>query len=705
MPTQPPLVTPANGGPVDFSLGWRFGSYGHLVDAALIYQDRLPVLVVASLDRNAYALDDRGEMLWKAGTAGPVHAIGALDGSHIVIGDDAGAVTLLDEQGNHLWQHGLGSRVTALDTEGQDMVLAGGWQGGPPHGGVLALLRGEEESELEQWQVDLGAPVSGVSLLSVAPHPSLPEGILAVGATLNGEVRALDASGVERWRFDAGAPVTGVGPLETEVPHLLVGTQDGRLLALDTAMGRGGQLEDGGRLRWQQAIGEGGPVWHVGDLDDDPDLEIVAGTGGQSPALVLLSNQGETQWRLALGAAVNAVSFADIDSDGSPEILAGLASGEIHAYDTLGQFRGSLHAGLPVWDLVTGTGGETFALADVVAWQILEQPGPDGSPWLPAPALIVSSEDSFYPASECHASGDKDAHTATIIFLGDVAPGRSMEAQLLRYGPRTPWEGISPLLEAADLAVANLESVLSTRGHPRDKTYLIRAHPSWGQALIAGGFGLVSLSNNHALDYEQVGLDETLATLEHLGILAVGAGRSSDSKQAHRPALFDLNGVRVAVLGYAAARWNGSKDVPATDSVAWAEPEAIQADVDAVRDLSDFVVVLLHAGKEYATEPSPDQVAAARAAIDAGADLVVGHHPHVTQTVERYEQGLIVYSLGDAVFDIPRQEALYGQLLCVQITEGGLAKAELWPFWIEDALRPRLLDNGEGRPVIETIYP
>jgi poly-gamma-glutamate synthesis protein (capsule biosynthesis protein) len=118
-----------------------------------------------------------------------------------------------------------------------------------------------------------------------------------------------------------------------------------------------------------------------------------------------------------------------------------------------------------------------------------------------------------------------------------------------------------------------------------------------------------------------------------------------------------------------------------------------------------MVVVLLHAGTEYAHEPSPDQVAVAHAAVEAGADLVVGHHPHVTQTVEQYKQGLIVYSLGDALFDIPRPAAMRGHLLRVHVTVRGLVGAELWPFWIEDAFRPRLLDNGYGAPRVKVIYP
>jgi poly-gamma-glutamate synthesis protein (capsule biosynthesis protein) len=159
-------------------------------------------------------------------------------------------------------------------------------------------------------------------------------------------------------------------------------------------------------------------------------------------------------------------------------------------------------------------------------------------------------------------------------------------------------------------------------------------------------------------------------------------------------------------------------DVPATDRLAWAEPSAVQEDVRAIRDQADLVIVLLHAGTEYATTPSQDQIAVAHAAVDAAATdspgtaagspvkvLVVGHHPHVTQTVERYGNGLIVYSLGDALFDIPRPAAMRGHLLRIHVSQDGLTRAELWPFWIEDSIQPRLLDDSQGKPRVQIIYP
>ncbi len=707
LPTQPALLTPVAGRPLEFSLGWRFGSNGHLADTTIIYQARKPVLVVASLDRNTYALNGGGEILWKTRTEGPAYALAALDGEWVATADDTGAVTLLNEQGGRLWRHELGSRVTALEAGRQGGLLAGGWQEGPPQGGQLALLNTEGEERRVRWQVSLDSPVTDVTIVPGDSLSNVPEEDLAVGATLNGEVRALELTGLEKWRFDAGASVTGLGPLEAEGDsRVLVGTQDGRLLALDAGTG-GAQRSQANteRLLWQHVLGEGGPVWHTADLDGDPDPEIVAGTGGQAPLLALLSAQGEVLWRIAMASPVNAIVSADMDGDGRLEVLAGLASGEIQAYDARGQLRGSIHAGLPVWALAAGEDGSVFALADVVAWQIRDMAGPAGGPWLPPPAMVSASEDSLGSPPRAASAAKDGSKAATLVFLGDIAPGRSMEAQLARYGPAAPWEGLAPLLETADLAVANLECVLTTQGRPLDKEYLIRAHPLWAQTLVDAGLDLVTVANNHALDYGQIGLDETLETLRGSDIAAIGARASDDSSQNHRPTLFNLNGVRVAVLGYAALRWNGSADVPATDRVAWAEPGAVQASVRATREQADLVVVLLHAGTEYADEPSPGQMAVARAAIDAGAALVVGHHPHVTQTVEQYKQGLIVYSLGDALFDIPRPAAMRGDLLRVHVTEEGLAEAELWPFWIEDAFRPRFLDNGEGTPRVETIYP
>jgi poly-gamma-glutamate synthesis protein (capsule biosynthesis protein) len=681
-PTPLPLLSPAEGQPLSISLGWQFNANGHLTAGASAEIGGRPVYLLSSLGRTVYAVAEDGETVWQARTSGPAYALAVLDGNRIAAGDDAGYVTLFDARGQRLWQYDVGSRVTSL--EGWlDGLLVGGWDE------ALTFLGLDADGRRLRWQAGLDGPVSAIATLSD----------LALAATLDGQVQAWDTTGADVWRLDAGAPVVDLGIVEgQEGPVVLAGLQDGRLLALDV----------GGRPLWQQAPGvesEGSPIWDTADLDGDTLVEIVAGSGGDSPALALLTTGGQVVWRVAVPSAVQAVAVTDLDGDGEDEIVAGLASGEVQMFDVEGRLRGSVHAGLPVWGFEvaksrsagSATGSPVLIRADVVAWRLGKGAGSAGGPWLSPPAMLDATPDPLPPATE-RREGE-----AILVIVGDVALGRSMEAQLARYGPGYPWQEIGPLLQEADLTVANLEGVLTRQGSPLNKPYVIRAHPRWGQTLIAGSFGLATVANNHALDFGEEGLDETLGTLAALGIPAVGAGHSSE--EAHRPALFTLNGVRVAVLAYAAARWNGSEDVPATERLAWAVPDLVQADVRAVRDQADLVVVLLHAGTEYAAEPSPDQVAVAHAAVDAGADLVVGHHPHVTQTVERYGQGLIVYSLGDALFDIPRRAAMRGDLLRVHATKEGLTQAELWPFWIEDAIRPRLLDDGQGKPRVQLLSP
>jgi poly-gamma-glutamate synthesis protein (capsule biosynthesis protein) len=646
------------------STSWRLDANGHLTRGLATHLAGQPGFLLASLGRTVYALGEEGQIVWRARTAGPIYALTLLEGGQIALGDDAGSITALDAGGRRLWRHTLSSRITALAGNWQGGLLAGGWDE------QLTFLDGRGEV---RWTANTGGPVSSIA--------TLPD--LAVVSTLDGAIHALQPTGAQAWRRQLGESVTRLGAFAVgEGVRILASLLDGRLVTLD----------DQGALRWERTLGTGSPVWHVNDVVGDAAPEIVAGTGGDAPLLALLSSQGDILWRVAVPAPVGAVTSLDLDGDGASEILCGLSSGQIQAHSAEGRLRGTTHAGLPVWGLEPSENGSALVLADVVAWRLDATEGPSGGAWLPEPSLAPAP-----PALE-PVEGQ-----VTLAFLGDVSPGRSMEAQLIRYGPAYPWTGLEPLLREADVAMANLEGVLTTQGEPLDKSYLIRAHPRWSLALKEAGFDLVTLANNHALDYGSIGLEETLGTLAERDIAVVGAGPSREA--AHRPAWFTVEGIRVAVLGYAAARWNGSVDVPATDRIAWAEPEAVQADVRAVRDEADLVVVLLHAGTEYSADPSTDQVAVAHAAVDGGADLVVGHHPHVTQTVEHYRQGLIVYSLGDALFDIPRPAAMRGHLLRVLSTREGLVRAELWPFWIEDTIRPRLLDDGHSEPIVQVIYP
>ena len=680
---EPPALLPETAGvPLAFSLQPLANVDGYLTAGTMDNRTE-ELFVFSSLDRSVYAYGG-GDRLWRARMPGPSYAVAILDDGQVAAGDDAGMVTLLDSDGQRLWQHDLGTRVTALAFPLSGGLLAGGWDG------RLTLLNLDPGEERVRWQVPLDSRVTDIAPLL---------GGRAAVATADGDVILFWYSGAEFWRFPTGAPATRLRAYRLDGQDIiLAGLQDGRLLA----------LTDRGKLLWQVRLGDGTPLWNVVFLRQLEGPAIVAATGGAAPVLSLLSPQGTWKWRLALPSPAGAVTAMNLDSDGEFEILVGLQSGEIAAYDGEGRSRGSIQAGLPVSKILAPDWemdplGSGLVLADLNAWRIVGGRGPAVQPRLDVPKMVDSFSEPLPSAALPMAGGQGEREGAVLAFLGDVVPGRSMEFQIERYGAAYPWIGLAPLLNDADLAVANLECVLSTQGKPLNKPYVIRAHPSAGETLAAAGIDLVTLANNHTLDYGNDALDDTLAVLDGLDITAIGAGQTAED--AYRPAIIELNGVRVALLAYAGAYWQGSADVPVSDRIAWGDPAVVGKEVRAVRDKADVVIVILHAGKEYSRTPSATQVAVAHAAVDAGADLVVGHHPHVTQTVERYGEGLIVYSLGNALFDIPLQAAMQGDLLRVQVTQDGLGQAELWPFWIDGEIQPRLLDDGHGMPRFRVIYP
>jgi len=173
--------------------------------------------------------------------------------------------------------------------------------------------------------------------------------------------------------------------------------------------------------------------------------------------------------------------------------------------------------------------------------------------------------------------------------------------------------------------------------------------PRFLDALKRAGIGVVTLANNHVYDYGDEGLFDTFLYLDSAGIRYVGAGRNA--AEAHRPYTFARDSQSVSILGY----YGGGEAPAATNSragVARRDLQLIKRDVGAIKeaDSASYVVVVLHWGDEKAEEPSQGQRTFARALIDAGVDAVIGHHPHVLQGIERYRNGVIVYSLGNFVF-------------------------------------------------------
>ncbi len=205
------------------------------------------------------------------------------------------------------------------------------------------------------------------------------------------------------------------------------------------------------------------------------------------------------------------------------------------------------------------------------------------------------------------------------------------------------------MFQEADLSMVNLESPVTRRGKAVPKPYNFRARPGAVRALLEAGIDIVNIANNHIYDYGAQGLFDTILYLDSLGLAHVGAGRNR--KEAHSPVIRTIRGIRFGFLGY----YGGGEAPGATRNspgVARRIVPEIAADIRTLREVDSVrvVIVNLHWGTELAEHPDDEQVQCAHDVIDAGADLVIGHHPHVLQGIERYGRGVIVYSLGNLVF-------------------------------------------------------
>lgn len=236
--------------------------------------------------------------------------------------------------------------------------------------------------------------------------------------------------------------------------------------------------------------------------------------------------------------------------------------------------------------------------------------------------------------------------TARLAIVGDIMLDRWPGAAVARG--HDPFAAFAPVLTGADLALGNLECPIATGGLRITKPYNFRCHPR-NVPLLARYFGALSIANNHSGDSGPQGLSEMLQLLKSGGLAYFGAGQNE--REAHTPLILQRNGLRIALLAYNEVELRAYAAGPNTPGLAWSADGQVTADIIAARAVADVVVVYPHWGLDYASEPSERQQLLARNMIDAGASLVVGAHPHVTQTTESYKEGLIVYSLGNFVFD------------------------------------------------------
>jgi hypothetical protein len=240
------------------------------------------------------------------------------------------------------------------------------------------------------------------------------------------------------------------------------------------------------------------------------------------------------------------------------------------------------------------------------------------------------------------------APALVLAAVGDVGIVGSARSRAVREGWDAPFAALRPALAAAGLGFANLEFPVGARDWVRagrsDEFFHDAEVPA---ALARAGVHVVSLANNHMMDCGERGLARTLETCRAAGLACVGAG--PDLEAARQPARFERGGRRIVVLAYAATV--GDAAGPGQPGVAPLDPSLIAADLARWRAEADVLVVSAHWGSMYVDYPPPRVTEMARAIVDAGADVILGHHPHVLQGVERRGRAAVLYSLGDVAFN------------------------------------------------------
>jgi poly-gamma-glutamate capsule biosynthesis protein CapA/YwtB (metallophosphatase superfamily) len=235
-----------------------------------------------------------------------------------------------------------------------------------------------------------------------------------------------------------------------------------------------------------------------------------------------------------------------------------------------------------------------------------------------------------------------------MVFVGDMMLAETV-GQVMRRGGN-PLQHVAHLFKGADVTIGNLETAVGTHGEKAPKPYTFLAHPRV-IPFLKRHFSAVSLANNHSLDFGVPAFEAMLDAFDRQGLRYFGGGKNIRS--AHEPAVFEIKGKRIAVLGYDIFQPRSFEALHDKAGVAWGEPDHIAQDISRTRQhhRADVVIIYPHWGWENEKKGNSQQQALAHWMIDSGADAVVGGHPHVTQNIEVYKGKPIFYSLGNFIFN------------------------------------------------------
>lgn len=296
------------------------------------------------------------------------------------------------------------------------------------------------------------------------------------------------------------------------------------------------------------------------------------------------------------------------------------------------------------------------------------------------------------------------AEPVTIHAVGDIMLAGSGTRAYHKQGYSYPFAAVSDRLQQADIVIGNLEAPLAAGGEEFiGKKFRFKVDPAALEAIKDAGFTHLALANNHILDYGSTGLQQTIQALDGAGVAHFGAG--PDLGAARKAWITEVKGIKIAFLAYSLVY---PEEFFATKGRAGTAPgyrPYYSEDIKLARSRADYVVVSFHWGEEGAKQPKPYQQTTARKAIDAGADVVLGHHPHVLQGVEYYGRGVIFYSLGNFTFGSMSRSSASSMIARITLDDG-VRGVEIIPLDVLNSrvrFQPKILSGQPGREAVAEI--